>query len=180
MKKYNRLKRIWDAFTTIIVALVVILAILLVGARFFGVKPFCVISGSMRPEYPVGSLIYVKEVDPSTINPRDVITYKLPNGTPSTHRVLYVDEVNKLFYTKGDANDTKDKPVEFDALIGIPVFKIPIVGFFAFYIQNPPGSYIAIAVVAILLLISFVPDLFKEEDKSEKGSIPDNKGKVNR
>ncbi len=162
----KRLKKIGSIASTVFVILVVLLAALLVGARVFHLTPFCVMSGSMEPEYPVGSLIYIKEVDPSTVEERQVITYRLPNGTPSTHRVIRIDTENRLFYTKGDANNTEDNPVSFSALMGTPVFKIPFVGYAAFFIQHPPGSYLAIAVGAILLLLTFLPDLFKDDKKT--------------
>ena len=144
-------------------------AALLVGARLFGIQVFSVISGSMEPEYPVGSLIYVKDVDPSTIKVKDVITYILPNDMPSTHRVIAIDEENQLFYTKGDANDVEDgAPVHFENLIGTPNFSIPLLGYIAYYIQHPPGMYIAIAAGAILLLLVFLPDLFENDEKKNK------------
>ena len=78
----NAVKKVWNIFTTVIVVLVVIFAVLLVGVRLFGVQVYSVISGSMEPEYPVGSLIYVKDVDPTEIEVNDVITYVLPSETP--------------------------------------------------------------------------------------------------
>lgn len=156
------LKKVFDVISTIVVVLIVIMAILLVGVRLFGLQVFTVISGSMEPDYPVGALIYVKEIDPYDVEPRQVITYALPNGTPSTHRVVRVDAENQLFYTKGDANDTEDGAVHFENLIGTPVFVIPYLGFIAYFIQHPPGTYIAIAAGAILLILVFLPDLFKK------------------
>ena len=44
-------------------------------------------------------------------------------------------------------------------MIGSPIFTIPYLGYFAEYIQHPPGTYVAIAVGAMLLLIVFLPDL---------------------
>ena len=61
------LKTVWNAITTVLVALVVVLAILLVGVRVVGLTPYVVLSGSMEPTYHTGSLIYVKKVDPVTI-----------------------------------------------------------------------------------------------------------------
>ena len=58
------LKTLWNAVTTVLVSLVVILAILLVGVRVVGLTPYVVLSGSMEPTYHTGSLIYVKKVDP--------------------------------------------------------------------------------------------------------------------
>ena len=175
MKKSDKLKKVWDIASTALVVIVVIFAILLVGVRLFGIQVFSVISGSMEHEYPVGTLIYVKDVDPSLIAEGDVITYVLPNDMPSTHRVVRIDKENQLFYTKGDANESEDgSPVHFKNLIGKPVFKIPFLGYIAYYIQHPPGMYIAIAAGAVLLIVVFLPDLFKKNGKSDDKQAPDN------
>lgn len=165
----GKAKKIWNIVSTVLVVIVVLFAILLVGVRLFGIQVYSVISGSMEPEYPVGSLIYVKDVDPSQIQVNDVITYVLPNDMPSTHRVIGIDKQNQLFYTKGDANKTEDgAPVHFRNLIGKPVFTIPLLGYVAHFIQHPPGMYVAIAIGAILLIIVFIPDLFKKNDGKPK------------
>lgn len=171
-------KKIWNIFTTVTVILVVVFAIMLVGVRFIGVQVFSVISGSMEPEYPVGSLIYVKEAEFHEVKKGDVITYVLPNGTTSTHRVVSVDEENRQFYTKGDANKIADSsPVSEKNLLGKPVFKIPILGFVAYYIQRPPGMYVAIAIGALMVIAVFLPDIFKSDGKKNI-KAPDN-GKAN-
>ena len=46
-----------------VVAIIAMVAVVLVGLRLAGFRTFTVMSGSMDPEYPVGSLIYVKPVD---------------------------------------------------------------------------------------------------------------------
>lgn len=167
----SKLKKAWNIASTVLVVIVVLFAILLVGVRVFGVQVYSVISGSMEPEYPVGSLIYVKKVDPAEIEVNDVITYVLPNNMPSTHRVVRIDAENQLFYTKGDANNTEDgAPVHFKNLIGTPVFKTPFLGYVAYYIQHPPGMYIAIAAGAVLLILVFLPDLFAKDEKKDKKS----------
>ena len=58
------LEKIWNVVSTILVALIVILALLLGGVRLVGLRPFAVLSGSMEPAYHVGSLIYVRSCDP--------------------------------------------------------------------------------------------------------------------
>lgn len=178
MQMPNTLKKVWNFISTIVVVLVVIFAVLLIGVRLFGVQVYSVISGSMEPEYPVGSLIYVKDINPSEIEVNDVITYVLPSETPSTHRVVRIDEENQLFYTKGDANETEDgAPVHFKNLIGTPVFKIPYLGYVAYYIQHPPGMYIAIAAGAVLLILVFLPDLFKKDKKKDE-QFPETDGDI--
>ena len=56
MKKRS-VKKTWNIISTVLVALVVLLALLLVGARIFGLQVFTVLSGSMEPTYHTGSLI---------------------------------------------------------------------------------------------------------------------------
>ena len=168
-------KKIWDGITTILVALVVVLAVLLVGVRVVGMQVFTVLSGSMEPTYHTGSLIYVKEVDPFRLEANDVITFMLDENTVATHRIVEVvpdeeDPTVVRFRTKGDANDAVDGGlVHYKNVIGSPVFTIPKLGYVANYIQNPPGTYIAIAGGAFLLMLVFLPDLFDDEgDKPKK------------
>lgn len=162
----KKVKKVWDIISTIVVILVVVIAMLLVGVRIFGLRPFTVLSGSMEPTYHTGSLIYVKEVDPSEVQVGDPITFVLNEDlVVATHRVVEIDEENQYFYTKGDANDAVDgSPVHFNNLIGVPVFTIPGLGYVANYIQNPPGMYIAIALVAILLIFVVLSFFVDDED----------------
>ena len=161
------MKKIWNVFTTILVVLVVILALLLVGARLFGLQVFTVLSGSMEPTYHTGSLIYVKKVDPFQLEAGDVITFMLDEDTVATHRIVGVvpDEEDPSvirYRTKGDANDAVDGGlVHYKNVIGTPVFTIPYLGYVASYIQQPPGTYVAISAGAIILLLMFVPDILK-------------------
>ena len=165
-------KHVWNIISTALVVLVVLFAVVLLGVRLFGIRVYSILSGSMEPEYRVGALIYVKEIDPSEVEVGDVITYVLPNETPATHRVVRIDAENRHFYTKGDANEAEDgAPVYFENLIGTPVFKLPYLRYAAHYIQHPPGMYIALAAGAVLLIAVFLPDLFKKR-KRKSGTLP--------
>ena len=168
----NKIKKIWDVFTSILVAIVVIMAILLVGVRVIGLNVYTVLSGSMEPTYHTGSLIYVKKVDYKELKAQDVITFMLDEDTIATHRIVEVmpDENDPSvirYRTKGDANDAVDGSlVHYKNVIGSPVFSIPKLGYLANYIQKPPGMYVAISAGAILMMLVFIPDLFaKEEEK---------------
>ena len=121
--------KIWNAITTALVVVVVLLALMLAGPRVIGMQVFTVLSGSMEPTYHTGSLIYVKDVDPSEVQVNDVITLVLPDETPATHRVVRIDKENQCFYTKGDANKTEDAaPVYYKNLIGKLVYHLNVVG----------------------------------------------------
>ena len=85
-------RRIWSVITTIVVILIVFLAIALVGVRVVGLTPYTVLSGSMEPTYHVGSLIYVKEVEPSEVEVGDPITFVVNEDLlVATHRVVEID-----------------------------------------------------------------------------------------
>lgn len=174
VKNASKIKKVWDTITTTMVVVVVLLAILLVGVRLFGLQVYTVRSGSMEPDYPVGSLIYVRKVDYKTLKPDMVITYLLDGDTVSTHRIVQVlidpeDPEVYRFITKGDANDDPDAvSVHCANIIGTPIFMIPYLGYLARYIQSPPGLYVAIAAGAVLLMLVFLPDLLEEDKKPKR------------
>ena len=158
---FPKINKVWDTAITILVVLVALLAVLIVGVRLCGLQVYSVMSGSMEPDYPVGSLIYVRKVDYKTLQPGDVITYRLDKNTICTHRILQVQtDDGYRFITKGDANDDPDGAPVFPAdILGEPIVAIPLLGYVAFYIQHPPGLYIAIAAGAILVMLTFLPGL---------------------
>ncbi len=168
------IKKIWNRISGVLVGIVVLLAIALVGVRLIGLKPFVVLSGSMRPTYEVGSLIYVRSVDYKELEVGDPITYMASQDTVVTHRIIevLVDEEDPdtiRYFTKGDANDAPDgTSIHYKNIIGKPVFSIPYLGYVSNFIQNPPGMYVAIAAGAILILLVFLPDIFTDEDKKKK------------
>ena len=149
----KRVQKVWNAVTTVLVIVVVILALLLVGVRLVGLRPMCVLSGSMEPTYHTGSLIYVKPCAPEDVQVGDAITFVLNEDLDVvTHRVISIDAENEHFYTQGDANDAPDgAPVYFKNLIGRPVFTIPYLGYVSHWVSNPPGMYLAIALALVLI-----------------------------
>ena len=159
------IRKIWNIFTSALVVLAVLLALLLVGARLVGLQVFTVLSGSMEPTYHTGSLIYVKKVDATKLSEGTVITFMLDEDTIATHRIVGVvpDEQDPSvirYRTKGDANANEDGGlVHYKNVVGTPVFTIPKLGYLANYIQHPPGTYVAISAGALILLLMFLPEL---------------------
>lgn len=86
------LRKLWSFVTTLLVVIVVILAILLVGVRVVGLTPYAVLSGSMEPTYHVGSLIYVREIEPAQIEVGTPITFVVNEDLlVATHRVVEIE-----------------------------------------------------------------------------------------
>ncbi len=169
-------KKILKIISNILVILVVILAFLLHGFQLFGLVPYSVLSGSMESVYPTGSLIYVVTADPGELAVNDIITFKMPSGTIATHRIIELvpDESDHniiRFRTKGDENNIADGTlVDFNSVIGTPVFCIPFLGYLATYIMNPSGRYIVLTVAVALILFEIILTIALDDKESKNTS----------
>lgn len=171
----NAFYRVWRVISSVLTILLVILAVSLVGLRCMGWQAFTVVSGSMEPVYSVGDMIYVKPVEPEMIEAGDIITFVMNEDlVVGTHRVTEIEqrEEHLYFHTKGDANDTVDAAAVMDEnVLGEPVFAIPLLGYVSNWVQSPPGSYIAVAVAAVLLALVLLPDIFGGSKKQRQKEI---------
>ena len=183
-------KKIWNGVSTALVVVVVLLAVLLAGARLLGLQVYTVLSGSMEPQYHVGSIIYVKEVEPSELKVGDAISFLISENTVATHRLIEIlpddDDPNVIrFRTKGDNNDIEDtNPVHSNNVLGKVVGTIPLLGYVSDFVQNPPGTYITLGAVFVLILAVFLPDIFgnaralKVEQEQEKAESQPEEAKI--
>lgn len=163
------MRKIGNLLTSLFVVILVLAAVLLVGVRLVGLTPYAVLSGSMEPVYPLGSLLYVRKAAPAEIAPGDPITFVMNEELMvATHRVVEVDQAKEHFITKGDANDAADgQPVLFKNLIGKPAFALPYLGYLANFISSQRGRYIVIAVLILFVLLLILPDLLKRGGDKE-------------
>jgi len=95
----------------------------------WGTGFFVIVSGSMEPEIPVGSVILVNAVPAESIVVGDIIAYLSPNKEAVvTHRVVRIvnDFGNSpLFITRGDANNADDPPLRYGRVVGRVFYTIP-------------------------------------------------------
>ena len=175
-------KKIWNIVSTVIVVILVAVVVLLVGVRLIGIKPYTVLSGSMLPKYPVGSLIYVCDVDPLDLEVNDPVTFLVNESTVVTHRIIEVipdpdDPSVVRFRTQGDNNKIPDgEPVHSNNVIGKPIFCVPFLGYVANYVQQPPGKYVALTACFLMLALVMLPSFGKKpENDSESKQVSDNK-----
>ena len=163
------IKNIWNITTWIIVAFVVIMAIALAGTRFVGYIPYAVLSPSMTPIYQVGDLVYVKAIEPETIEIGDAITFVANEELlVVTHRVTETDRENRCFITKGDANNVEDAaPVLYENVLGVVAFSLPKLGYISMYLSTESGKYVGIAVVLTMILLFILPEVFKQDKKKD-------------
>lgn len=153
------------------------LAVSLFGVRLFGVQVFTVLSGSMDPFYPVGSVIYVKDTEPAELWVGDVVTFEADEDLVVTHRIVSAEAATDdpqtiYFRTKGDANDNIDADfLTMDRVIGEPFFVIPKIGFVADFMHSKFGRIISIVLVMLLILLYILAENLKEPAETKKQSI---------
>ena len=151
--------KVLHRFTNLLLVLALALAVLLVAPRVLGMDSYAVISASMHPALPVGSLIYVQKTDPVNIVAGDVVSFRL-GSTVATHRVVAANPEARTFITKGDRNENPDgAPLPWSGVIGKVVFHVPFLGALSQWL-TPLRAGVA---VAALLLLTFLPNPAKKK-----------------
>ncbi len=94
-----------------------------------------VLTNSMAPKFPPGTLIIIKPTPVDEIKVGDVLTYQITSGNPAviSHRVVKRSvnlEGETTFITKGDNNDLADpKPIRAVQVKGTLWYAIPYLGY---------------------------------------------------
>lgn len=163
------LQKICNFFIGIMILILAVLAGILIVPRVLGYTSFAVLSGSMTPEISVGSIVFAKETPFEDFEIGDIVTYKLSDEMMVTHRITEIDNDKQEFGTKGDANDAVDaEPIVFSRVVGKVAFHVPYLGYMTIYIKTPIGIAAICGVLFILILLFFLPEIFKKEEKTKK------------
>ncbi len=134
----------------------------------FGYKAYIVRSDSMssvngdtsQGYFKAGDLIFVKEVDPSTLQKDDIISYISTNtdnfGETVTHKIkeLTTDASgNPGFVTYGTATgEADDNVVIYPYVLGQYKSKLVGIGYFFTFVKTTPGYIVCILLPFILLI----------------------------
>lgn len=161
-----------------LLALVVLVAILaIVVPAVVGGRALTVLTSSMEPGYPPGTLVVVKPTAPADIRIGDVLTYQLHSGEPTlvTHRVVEIangTDGSRTFVTKGDANDLPDAdPVMEVQVVGTMMYAIPYLGWANTAVNGDFRSLIVPIIVGALLVYALwmVVSHFRDKRKAARG-----------
>lgn len=149
----------------LIVLLAIALAAVLVSKLVFGVEMKAVLTGSMEPELPVGSLLIIKPAEYTEIKVGDDITFvRDENLTLVTHRVIQKDDETQKITTQGIANNSPDNPTSFENVVGKVVFHIPVVGYFVIWTSTVKGKIICGIIIAALVALSILLSKIKNDN----------------
>ena len=130
--------------------------------NLFGYRAYIVNTDSMAAtDFNAGDLIFVKEVDPSTLQEGDIITYISQNtdsfGETITHKIRRrtVDaEGNNGFITYGTTTNTDDEIiVTYPYILGKYQSRLPYVGSFFNFLKTTQGYILCIFVPFMLLIV---------------------------
>src|SRR5664279_4598044 len=144
------------ASAALLVAVVVLALILIVVPKVAGATPLTVLTQSMEPLYPPGTLIYVLPVKTSEIRLGDVITYQIESGKPAviSHRVIAINSPangRRSFILKGDNNSDPDQAAVLPVQVrGRLWYSVPLLGWVNSAVGGSKRSWIVDALAAAL------------------------------
>jgi len=156
-------------FINVILLLVVLAAMLLILLpALYSSRIAAVLSGSMLPEMPIGSLAVIKPVESTDIVLGDIIAFNPPwdeTHVLVSHRVIEIVEGETLnFRTKGDANEGPDLDLIPETnVFGRIDYCIPDLGYFlsdvARHTSSEVGFIFLVGLPTVLLIGSAAKDL---------------------
>jgi signal peptidase len=134
-------------------------ALVIVVPAATGSTPYTILTTSMEPTYPPGTLIVVKPTDPQRINVGDVVTYQVTSNEPEviTHRVIQIvhssdPDAELRFVTKGDNNGAADGEIRAVQIRGVVWYAVPWIGYIN-NLVNGDARAVVIPLVATALFL---------------------------
>ena len=148
-KKSSPLAGVLNFIGTAVIIIIIALCLSVTAPKIFGISSYTVITGSMEPSVPVGSVVYAKAIEPSSLEPDDIVVFYDGRSTiPVTHRVVENQTENSEIITKGDANDTNDiTPIPYQNVIGKVVLHLPALGHLLALLGTLMGKAAALAFI---------------------------------
>ena len=144
---------LWTGVSYGLLGLVLLLATaLILVPKIAGGVPLTILSGSMEPNLPVGSLAVVLPVEPDDVRIGDIVSYLPDPGDPTaiSHRVVAIDihgDGSRVFTVKGDANSAADAPVQAYQIRAKVWYAVPGLGYLNSAVNGQQKS-IAVYLVA--------------------------------
>lgn len=171
MKLISKIVQICSWF----VYMIIIAVLLLIAPIVIGDMPVRILSGSMEPAYPVGSITYYHQnANFEDFAVGDAVTFLFGDGgSLATHRIIAIDESSRSFTTKGDSNNSQDaSQLPFERVKGKTAsFAIPYAGFLVAFFQK----WYVIASMAVIFILNFLlgGDNNKSREKPEISERPE-------
>lgn len=120
---------------TLLAAMLFVLGVTVVIPNVTGSTPYTILTSSMKPTYPPGSLVVVKPADAAELEVGTPVTYQLRSGQPEvvTHRIVATRQSGRgitTYVTRGDNNGSDDEnPVQIGQIRGKVWYSVPYMGY---------------------------------------------------
>lgn len=159
---------------TLILLVIVLTCLPVTLPRFMGYEVYHVVSGSMEPGIPVGSIVYVEAVEPQDVQTGDVIAFYRGNSVV-VHRVVSNDLPQEEFATKGDANEEEDlDAVSYHSLIGRVAYHYPKLGRIMFFYTSLSGKICVICFAAFGVVLNLLAGQLRSGQRKKSGTDTEN------
>ena len=163
--------RLMSVIGVLLMVIVIAACLTLVIPKIAGYDAYVVVSGSMEPNIPVGSIVYSEETDPALLRTGDVIVFVDPSRgtTPITHRVVSNNPFTGNIITKGDANENEDvNPVAYENVVGVVRAHVPRIGFTAAMFTSKLGKLVAALILLEAWLLTEIGRRLRGPRKKEQ------------
>jgi len=145
--------------------------ILAVGPRVLPYQALPVLTGSMEPAIPTGSLAIVTPVRGEELAVGDVITFHHPNAPTAyvTHRIVAIegDGASRAFATKGDANALPDAwQVKGTGTGWRYAFAVPFVGGAIVALTATPLRFALFAIPLLALALLALAEIWRPRQRA--------------
>ncbi len=161
-----------SVFILVVLPIVIFTFITSRWAIIAGIQSFTVLSGSMQPTLPVGSLIFSQSRP--TYTKGDIISFENASQQTVTHRIYSVITKDGVisYQTKGDANNAVDSSlVGTKDVIGAEIFSLPMAGYIIYFLKSPLGFFSSIIFPITVFLVFEFWNLKKEIEKEVEKKI---------
>jgi len=150
-----------------------IIIVIIFGAITFGLsrqvsgyRAFVVMSASMEPEIPTGSLIISKKISPYDVHKGDIVTFIRPDNPKEyvTHRIAQTTKLENgvpVFKTRGDNNNNDDQwTLVGGGIVGKEIKVVPHLGYLLSLAKTKVGIALLIILPAILIIFDEIMSIF--------------------
>lgn len=166
-EKHSRAGALCSGFGLALLVLVILLCLPLTVPRLLGYELYAIVSGSMEPAIPVGSVVYAKQTSPEDIEAGDVIVFYGGHDSTTiiTHRTVENHREEQELLTKGDANEGNDMlPIAYHNLIGKVEQSIPLLGFLLPLVTEASGKLYLAGILGAGVLFRVLGSRLKERE----------------
>lgn len=134
-------------------------------ANILGFTMFEVVTGSMSGTIEIDDYVIVKET--TDINVKDIITFQ-DGDSFVTHRVVEI-RGDKII-TRGDANNSDDKEITYDDIVGKVIYVLPGAGVWKSVLLEKQ-VFIPIIITLVLFVVFFSIEEKKYREVVKKGNL---------